>query len=99
MDLDLGHFVHAQDPIVTEVRLLHTPVFQRNPFPQGSGESQHYAALHLRAYRVRIHGGPAIKGAHDLVDMDFAAPRHLDFRNHREVAPEGKLQGDDTTCT
>jgi len=47
MHFDFRHFVHAQHPVVVEVRLLHAAVLEGDLPVQGCGEPVHDRALDL----------------------------------------------------
>src|SRR5262245_36980019 len=98
MYLDGRRLVDAHDSNVMEVGLLDPAVLERHAAPQGAADSEDYPALDLGLHRVRVHDRPAIDGADDPVDADFARLRHRDFGHLRQItAPFAEEHRDATS--
>src|SRR5690348_13490295 len=73
VDVELGRFIQAQDPVVVEVALLHASVAELDVAPKRGRQAIDDAALNLRLDYAGIDRLTAVNDTGDLVELEPAA--------------------------
>ena len=93
MDIDGRRLVYAQHSVGIEVGLLDTAVLERDLAIERGRDAEDHRALDLRPDGVGIDHGAAVDRTNDPPDTSRPVARYFDFRNQRQIGPEGELKG------